>query len=829
MRGTLRVYLGAAPGVGKTYDMLNEGNRRAERGTDVVIAFVECHNRPFTIAQMGDLDKIPRHRVSYRGAEFSEMDIDAVLARKPELALVDELAHTNVPGSRNTKRWQDVEELLDAGIDVVSTLNIQHLESLNDVVQSITGVVQRETIPDEVVRRAEQVELVDMAPEALRRRMAHGNIYAPEKVDAALGNYFRVGNLTALRELALLWVADKVDEALVKYRSDHEITEVWETRERVVVALTGGPEGETLIRRAARIAARSQASDVAAVHVLRSDGVLGASPARLERQRELAESLGGTFHVVTGDDVPAALLDFATAANATQLVLGTSRRPRWQRLFDEGIGAAMIAASGSIDVHMVSHAEAANARRMRLPKLTGGLTARRRWLGAILAVCGLPLLTAVMFGIDESLSLSTELLIYLAAVVGVALVGGFYPAVLAALAASVLANWFFTPPVNTLTIASGENLVALIVFVVVAVAVSTLVDLAARRARRAARDRAEASMLASLSGNALRGDRALTGLLEQVRDAFLLESVTLLERGETVGRVGTPSPDTANTEINVAEDLCLVAGGRVLAAADQRVLTAFAAQAAVAFRQARLEAQAAGAAELAESNEMRTALLAGVSHDLRTPLASIKASVTGLLASDVELDASDTAELLATIDESADRLAALVENLLDMSRLQMGVVTPLRRPTALDEVVPRALASVESGDVKVDIPESLPMVLADPGLLERAVANLVDNAARYSQDIVTVRASVHAGIVELRIVDRGPGVSEEDRERIFAPFQRLGDRGPNGVGLGLAVARGFIESMDGRLIPEDTPGGGLTMTVALAAVTPPPAGRPPNP
>src|SRR5690348_108629 len=325
-RGSLRIYLGAAPGVGKTYDMLDEGRRRAERGTDVVIGFVETHGRARTAVQIGDLEVVPRKTVRYRDAEFTEMDLDAVLARRPQLALVDELAHTNVPGSGpHTKRWQDIEDLLEAGIDVLSTVNIQHLESLNDVVETITGVAQQETVPDSFVRSAEQVQVVDQTPEALRRRMAHGNIYPPERIDAALGNYFRQGNLTALRELALLWLADRVEEGLQRYREQHGITGTWETRERIVVALTGGPEGEALIRRAARIAARGTGADLIAVHVSRSDGLIGSGGAGLESQRLLVESLGGTYHSLVAEDVPAALLEFARSVDATQIVLGASR------------------------------------------------------------------------------------------------------------------------------------------------------------------------------------------------------------------------------------------------------------------------------------------------------------------------------------------------------------------------------------------------------------------------------------------------------------------------------------------------------------------------
>src|SRR5690348_3832048 len=311
--------------------MLNEGRRRHSRGTDVVVGLVETHGRRLTAAQIGDLEIVGRKELTYRDAVFEEMDVDAVLARRPSVVLVDELAHTNVPGSRHEKRWQDVEELLEAGIDVISTVNIQHLESVNDVVERITGVQQRETLPDEVVRRADQVELVDSTPEALRRRMAHGNIYKPEKVDAALANYFRPGNLAALRELALLWVADKVDDSLQRYMEDHGITAAWETRERVVVALTGAPGGEHLIRRASRISARAK-GDLVGVHVRAGEGLAGPPPGALDRHRALLEDLGGTYHEVVGADPSLALVSFARAERATQLVMGASRRSRWSHL-----------------------------------------------------------------------------------------------------------------------------------------------------------------------------------------------------------------------------------------------------------------------------------------------------------------------------------------------------------------------------------------------------------------------------------------------------------------------------------------------------------------
>src|ERR1700729_565335 len=394
-RGLLRIYLGSAAGVGKTFAMLNEGHRRKERGTDVVVGYVETHGRPHTAEQVGDLEVIPRAQIPYRGSVFEEMDLEAVLARHPDVALVDEFAHTNVPGSRNEKRWQDVAELLDAGIDVISNVNIQHLESLNDVVEKITGVPQRETVPDAVVRAADQVELVDMTPEALRRRMAHGNIYPPEKIDAALTNYFRSGNLAALRELALLWLADKVDEGLQRYRVEHKITGAWEARERVVVALTGGPEGKTLIRRAARIAARSSGGDLLAVHITKSDGLTGADPASLADQRRLTESVGGTYHQVVGDKVPETLLTFARAENATQLVLGASRRS-WltAMLTGPGTGSRTIRGSGDIDVHIVTHGQMGRGRG--LPRPRGAITLRRKIAGYVLAAALSPALTAAL-------------------------------------------------------------------------------------------------------------------------------------------------------------------------------------------------------------------------------------------------------------------------------------------------------------------------------------------------------------------------------------------------------------------------------------------------
>ncbi|MGZ4567253.1 MAG: DUF4118 domain-containing protein, partial [Blastococcus sp.] len=528
-RGQLRVYLGAAPGVGKTYAMLDEGRRRSERGTDVVVGFVETHGRIHTAEKMAGLEVVPRRMVTYRGTQLTEMDLPAVLARAPQVVLVDELAHTNVPGVEHEKRWQDVEALLEAGIDVISTVNVQHLESLNDVVESITGVVQRETVPDAVVRAAEQVELVDMTPEALRRRLAHGNVYAADKVDAALSNYFRTGNLTALRELALLWLADRVEEGLLRYREQHGIAASWETRERVVVARTGGPEGETLIRRAARIAARAAGGDLLAVHVVRSDGLAGSSVATLEKQRLLVESLGGSYHTVVGDDVADAVLDFARANNASQIVIGASRRnPVLAGLTGPGTGGTIIRSSGSIDVHVIGHAYVGKGRL--LPRVRSGVTRRRRVAGLLVAAVLLGVLTPLTVLTHDQLSLGSDLLLFLLVVVIVSLVGGFLPAVAAAVVGSLLLNYFVVPPVHTLTISAPQNLLALVVFILIALLVSRVVDAAARRSSEAARSNAEAETLSALAGSLLRGEESLPTVLQSVRETFGASSVTLLRR-----------------------------------------------------------------------------------------------------------------------------------------------------------------------------------------------------------------------------------------------------------------------------------------------------------
>jgi two-component system sensor histidine kinase KdpD len=825
-RGELRVYLGAAAGVGKTYAMLNEGHRRREYGEDVVIGYVEPHRREKTAAQVGDLEVVPRRRVEYRGGDFEEMDVDAILARAPEVALVDELAHTNVPGSRNEKRWQDVEELLVAGITVIGTLNIQHLESLNDVVEQITSVKQRETIPDGVVRKADELQLVDLTPAALRNRLARGDVYPPERIDAALANYFRAGNLAALRELALMWLADRVDEGLAEYRARHAIDAPWETRERVLVALTGSTDGERLVRRAARMAQKAK-GDLVAVHVRPQDGLAAPSAALLGQQRELVEELGGTYHEVVGADAGAALVDAARSLNATQIVMGASRRSRWSRLTRGSVIGEVIRTSGvGIDVHVVSHAEGTEDHQLALPRQRrpAALPRRRVAIGLGLAVVGPVALAAVLAHLREEIGLPSVLLLFLLLVACVSAVGGLWPALAAAVLGFVLVNWYFTPPLYTLTISEGENILALAVFLAVAGIVSGFVSLASRRAAEGTRARAEAEALLRLAGSS-----PTSAVLDGLRRVLALDGAAVLHRVDAGWRLevasgdrAPESPESAGAAIELDPDHLLVVSGPPVRSEDHRVLEAFARELAASVERGELEAEAQAAGAMSAASELRAALLSAVSHDLRTPIAAIKASVTSLLQRDVDWPPEAREEFVRTIDEETDRLNALVGNLLDMSRLQAGALDITATPVGVDQVLPAALQSLGAREdaVELDVPESLPRVLADPGLLERALANVIQNAIRFSpaDRPPRVTAGVVDGVVDVRVCDRGPGVPRAEQERLFVPFQRLGDAGQgDGVGLGLAVAKGFVEAMGGRLEVEDTPGGGLTVVARLAA------------
>jgi two-component system sensor histidine kinase KdpD len=877
-RGTLRLYLGAAPGVGKTYAMLNEGWRRKERGTDVVIGWVQEHGRPQTDAQIRDLEVFPRRTVDYRGQTFEEMDTEGLIERKPTLVLVDELAHSNMPGSTHAKRWQDVEDLLEAGINVISNLNLQHLESLNDVVGRITGVEQRETVPDPFVRSADQIELVDMAPEALRRRMAHGNIYPPERIDTALANYFRPGNLIALRELALLWVADRVDEELTDYRERHHIAGPWETRERVLVSVTGARGSAELIRRAARMAMRTKA-ELIGVHVRTDETITQSGSEGLVANRALLDDLGGRYVEVVGADVADALVSVARSENATQLIMGATHRSRITELARGSVINSVIrAAGGSLDVHVI----ATDERRTRVsvadkdrpppatiegdvahPGDTEGrhrhvsvgrwrtvltpVSMRRQATALLIGLAGFPLLTLILTANRSHVGLSTALSAYLILVIAIAVVGGVGPALLGSVAGFLLLNWYFSPPIHTFTIADTRDIAALVMFLLTAGVVSVLVDISARRTEAANRARADARMLARAAGRMLasEGD-PLPALLGELTIAFRVTSASILrnvvernpfgvtsatdaqgrDRWTTVAAVGDQpplAPVEATAVVPLTDREVLALSGRPMSPGDREILTAFAAQLATALTTGRLHDEAAAAETEVRGLQLGSGLLAAVGHDLRTPLAAIKVASSSLLSDHLSFGPDETRTLLQTIDEEADRLSGLVENLLDLSRLRTRTLEVLDRPVDVADLIEAAVVSASpEQEPIVTVPEDLAPVRTDPFLVERALANLIDNAVRHGgSESVRIEAGAVpvAGRVDIRIVDRGPGIPRQERERVFEPFHRTASGDVrSGVGLGLTVARGFIEAVGGRLEIEDTPGGGCTAVVRLPVV-----------
>ena len=671
-----------------------------------------------------------------------------------------------------------------------------------------------------MLRRASQVEVVDLAPQALRDRLSSGKVYPAERIDAALSNYFRLGNLTALRELALLWVADEVDHALADYRSEHGIDSRWEARERVVVALTGGREGETLLRRGARIAVRAGGGELLAVHVTTEDGLRSPHPGELARQRGLVDKLGGSFHQLVGDDIPETLIEFAKSVNATQLVIGASRRGKLSRLLTgHDVEADIIRASGAIDVHIVSHD--AQAKALRLPRMGGSLSTRRRIAGfAVLAVLG-PLLTLLLVSSRSPEALTTDVLAYELLAVVVALVGGAFSSLIAALASGFALDYFFTKPFYTVTVNEPLHLVALLLYLLTAALVSVVVDRAARKTRVARRAAAESGLLQSVAGLVLRGEDAVESLLSRATEAFGLSGARLMTDGKVVANWGTTSDQV--TEHRIDDHTVVEFHGPEPDASERRLMSVIAAQLGTALEQHQLEETAKAVEPLAATDRVRTALLSAVGHDLRRPLAAATAAVSGLRSEWSKLSDQDRADLLETADEALSQLANLVTDLLDVSRLQSGVLGVSVMPVDPAEVIMPALDELSLGpaDVEIDLGSDVPEMVADPALLQRVVVNLLSNALRYEPAGSRVRLaeSSFANQVEIRVIDHGPGIPEDRRDDVMVPFQRLGDTDSSvGLGLGLALSKGFVEGMDGTLALEDTPGGGLTMVISLPRV-----------
>ena len=811
------MYLGSAPGVGKTYRMLDEGWRRRERGTDVVIGYVEKHHRPSTDAQVRDLEIVPRTTREYRGAQLEEMDIGAILARKPEVALVDELAHTNVPDGLNEKRWQDVEALLDAGIDVITTVNIQHLESVNDVVQKITGITQQETVPDAVVRRAEQIELVDVTPEALRRRMAHGNIYTADKIDASLSNYFRVGNLSALRELALLWLADRVEDALQRYQDDHDINETWETRERLIVGVAGTPVDEILLRRAARIASRTGA-EILALHVVSADGAR-RTESEMALTRELVEEFEGKYQEVVDGDVSTALVAFARSERGTQILLGASRSRSTLRPLG-GVVEKVLRHTPDLDVHVIAVGDE-RTPTVRQRRRARQFSWRRKIVALVLGAVTLPVLTAILTDVRSSLSPSTEFLAYLVVVLALTSWGGAVVGLAAAVAAFGLENYYFVKPLHTLVVSRPNELVSLLAFLGFAVGASIIVSRFARRSHEADRARAEAEVLVKMVATVGTSNEDLLPLLDSIRAVFGASSAAILVPGTDGWEPLVVSGDEFNvssaaTHFGVDDEHSLVLDGVSLDGEDRQLVGAFAGRIAAGFRTVNTVEGETQRRVLADAHTRRSGLLRAISYDLREPLSMIQYKVTSILDGVVTAPARVQRERLLEIEMEVQRLHRLAANLVDAGRLEAGSITPKMERVSIDVLVDQALVTIDKSarPFDIDVARNLPPFTSDAALCERAITIVVENACRFSPKDRPVRitAGMTGDAIELLVIDRGPGVAVAERTAILDDRQRF-TTDKKGVNLGLSVASGFLQELGGRLRFEDTPGGGLTVVL----------------
>ena len=844
-RGRLKIFLGAAPGVGKTYEMLTSGRARMADGVDVVIGIVETHGRKETQRLVDGFEIVPRRSVDYKGRALEEMDLDAILARRPALVLVDELAHTNVPGSRHPKRYLDVEELLSRGIDVYSTLNIQHVESLNDVVAQITRIRVRETVPDSILDRADDIEIIDLTPADLIKRLEEGKVYLGNTARRAIANYFSPGNLTALRELALRRTAQRVDEQLLSHMQSHAIPGPWAAGERILVCIDDGPGARALVRLAKRQADRLRAPWSALyIETPHAAALPEAAKTRVAGALRLAEQLGGEAVSLPGQDVAGEIIRHAAASNVTQIVVGKPAKPRWRELLGGSVSHDLIRRAGDISVHVVSVAD--NDKEARLPASGGkrpfGL---RPYLGMLLSVAAA---LAVAELLSQVMDLRNIALVFLMSVLISAVTGGFWPALGASVLSAFALNFFFIPPLYTLTISDPENVVALGFFLLVALIASNLTARVQRQAN-AARQRARTTEDLYLFSKKLAG----TGTLDDVLWATAFQIASMLrvrvvilmpEDGTLAVRAGYPPDDTlVDADIAAARwawehdrpagrgadtlpgakrlYLPLRTGrtavgvigldddreGSLLTPEQQRLLDALADQAAVAIERIQLVADVDRARLAAEADRLRSALLTSISHDLKTPLASIMGAAGTLRDYRNALPADDHAALLATVIDESERLNRFIANLLDMTRIESGAMEPNAAALDLGEVVGSALrraGKITAGHrVETSLPDDLPMLRLDPVLFEQVLFNLLDNAAKYAPagSLIAIRARQDDGAVVVEVADEGPGLPPADLERVFDSFYRVskGDQVRAGTGLGLAICRGFVEAMGGTI------------------------------
>ncbi|MEW5686863.1 MAG: sensor histidine kinase KdpD [Pseudomonadota bacterium] len=865
-QGRLKVFLGMSPGVGKTYEMLRAARRRKAEGGDVVVGVVETHGRKETQSLLRGLDVMARKPIEYRERTLLEFDLDAALARKPDLLLVDEYAHTNAPGSRHPKRWQDVEELLQAGVDVWTTLNVQHLESLVDVVWKITGVRQRETVPDLALSRADEIELIDITPAELRERMAEGKVYVPETARLAADRFFKTENLTALRELALRRAAQAVDDQLIGAMKRAGVEGPWAAGERILVL--AGPDGmaSSLVRAGRRLSDMMMDAPWTVAHVERPNAP-APSPVMAQKLRDalkLAEQLGGSVVTLTGDDLVAAALDYARRNNTTQIVVGKTHRPRPFRrsliraLLDEANGAAL---------HVITETPEVSARETR-PRLS---LKDVGWSGHLGALSSVGLAGAIAWLIDRYVESANLAMVFMLSVLVSGLAFGLWPAVLAAAASAVAYNFFFLAPTLTMRIGHPADVLTFAVFFAVAMTTGYLTgrvrDQARMTARRASAISAVLAATRRLS-SAAKAEEAATALAEQLAAATGCRAVVLTpldgdvavsatsppdvalsagdmaaarwawERGEAAGAGTGTMPNLGWTfrplqGVKARAGVVGVEPAAIASEDGERFVAALLDQGAVALERAEFAAVAAEAEALRRTDRLRSALLNSVSHDLRTPLSAVLGSVTTLIDYGKTLSAKVRDDLLDSIREEAERLNRYVGDLLDMSRLEGGALVTRRdwidARDVLRAATERVKRRLENRRVTWDFPDRVTLVMADPSLLEQALVNILENAVAYSPDgtAIEVAAYEDRNNVVISIEDEGRGIPTTELERVFEKFRRMeeaSDRG-KGAGLGLAISKGFVEAMGGRIAAASPihEGRGTRILISLPKAQPTPA------
>lgn len=863
-RGRLKIFLGAAPGVGKTFEMLQAAQRRKREGVDVVVGVIETHGRAETEALLAGLEVIPRRRVPYRGHMLEEMDLDAILARRPALVLVDELAHTNAEGSRHPKRYLDVEELLAAGINVYTTINIQHIDSLNDVVAQITKVRVREIVPDSIIDRADEIEVVDLTPEDLIQRLREGKVYVPAQARRALDSYFSPGNLTALRELALRRTAQRVDEQLRSHMQAHAISGPWPAGERVLVCVSEDPRAAGLVRYAKRTADRLHAPWTAlTIEIARSQRLTEDEHTRIADALRLAERLGGEAATLPGSGrVADDLLTFARQNNVTHIVIGKSSRSRWFELLHGSVVHDLVRRSGAISVHVV----AGEAIGAALPVSIRTAEAKQRIspgpylvaLAAVGAAVGLGKLVRPLLGLE------TMDLIFICAVLGIAIGYGLLPSLFASVVASLAYNFFFLPPIYTFTIAAPTNVAALLFFLLIAVIASNLTA-RVRSQMLAARNRARTTEALYSFARKIAGittlDELLFAVLHQINAMLKVDVVFLLpERGDLVMQAAWPPEDSlddadmgaakwafesnrpagrGSDTLTGAKRLFLPIGtgrGRLgvvgltradgiplLTPDERRLFDALADQTAIAIERIVLARETDAARLSTETERLRSALLASLSHDLKTPLASITGAATSLRQYGDLYDAKERHDLVVMIETEADRLGRFVSNLLDMARLSSGPIELHREPVEIGEVVATALSRasnlLKDRVVEVDTDPDLPLLSLDPVLFEQVLVNLIDNATRYSSpgSAIVIRAVRSGERVIIQVIDEGQGIPPHELERVFEQFHRApAESQTPGTGLGLSICKGFVEALGGSIKAENREGrSGAMLTITF--------------